>query len=375
MMQPDERRAVGDLLTREVDAERVAAGWDRVRARRSRPRALRRAIAAAPVVAMAAVLVIVIRAWLTPAVAPPVSTAPTTAVPAASAIAPIALIGGAALPPEWLAQPDARTIELDDGSRLEIGASTHVRNTRGGAPDRVELVIDRGRTVFDVKPGGPRAWVIDAGPVVVRVLGTRFTVARSGDDVTVSVERGKVEVESLGTVRVLTAGQTFASAPAPPARSEPKALASTPEARIAAPPRSSPSPDRATAPAAAEPVVDAMDRADAERRSGQPRAAVATLRALVDDGDRRAPLAAFTIAKINAEDLGDPRSSATWFERAIALGLPGGLDEEAHARAVEGHARAGARAEASRARARYEARFPSGRHLARVREWASSGSD
>ena len=365
MIRREEQGRVGDLLTNEVDPDRVAAGWERVRARRSRPRAVRRAMVIAPLVAIAAVVVLVIRGWLTPAPAPTAAaTAPTTP-PTTIAVAPIALAGGAALPVEWRADSAGRAVALDDGSRLELAPSTEVRTSKS-APDRVELAVGRGSTTFDVKPGGPRTWIVDAGPVVVRVLGTRFTVARTGDDVVVSVERGKVQVESRGAVRVLTAGETFESAsprtsPTPPRAPEPKTTTTPAAAPVVA---------RETAP-----TTDAMGRADAERRGGQPRAAVATLRALVDSGDRRAPLAAFTIAKINAEDLGDPRSAATCFERAITLGLPGGLDEEAHARAVEGYSRSGARAEATRARARYEARFPNGRHLARVREWAASSND
>lgn len=360
-MRREEGGRVGDLLTREVDADRVAAGWDRVRARRARPRAARRAKLIAPLAVAVAAIVFVMRAWLAPTPASTAVSVPTSTA-AVVALAPIALAGGGAVPVEWHADSAARAVAFDDGSHLELSPSTQVR-TGMSAPERVELAVDRGSTTFDVKPGGPRTWIVEAGPVVVRVLGTRFTVARTGDDVVVSVERGKVQVESRGVVRVLTAGERFESAP-PPAKptSSPAATASA-AAAMEAP--AAPKP-------VAAPAVDAMDRADSERRGGQPRAAVATLRTLVDGGDRRAPLAAFTIAKIHAEDLGDALSGAKWFDRAIALGLPGGLDEEAHARAVEGYARAGARAEASRARGRYEARFPNGRHLARVKEWASA---
>jgi len=113
-----------------------------------------------------------------------------------------------------------------------------------------------------------------------------------------------------------------------------------------------------------------MTRADTLRRSGKSSDAVTVLRDVVDAGDRRAPLSAFTIGKIHAEDLRDPSGAARWFERAISLGLPSGLDEEAHARAVECFAQAGSRADVTRAAKRYEARFPEGRHLARVKEWS-----
>ena len=307
-------------LTKDVDTARVDAGWDRVRAARgSRPRLARRAMVAAPLLAIAAVLFLIIRAVpALPAVAPVAPVPPG---------APIALSGGASLPSEWeapAAVPAPLVVALDDGSRLELAPQTHMRSGKGAA-DRVELGVDRGRATFDVKPGGARAWVIDAGPVVVRVLGTRFTVARDG---------------------------ARAAAPA------------SPEPTPAPTPTPTPTPTPALAPA------DPMTQADALRRQGRPTEAATTLRALSDSGDRRAPLAAFTLGKIHAEDLHDPAGSARWFERAIALGLPSGLDEEAHARAVECYARAGMRADTARAAARYEARFPQGRHLARVKEWA-----
>ena len=110
-----------------------------------------------------------------------------------------------------------------------------------------------------------------------------------------------------------------------------------------------------------------MASADAARRAGRSREAVSILSALVDKKDGRSSLAAFTIGKIHAEDLGDHATAAIWFERAIAFGLPRGLDEEAYARAVESHARAGRRVDAARAAARYETTFPNGRHLERVR--------
>lgn len=75
------------------------------------------------------------------------------------------------------------------------------------------------------------------------------------------------------------------------------------------------------------------------------------------------------MGKIHSETLGDSVSGARWFERAIALGLPAGLDEDAHARVVECLARAGRPEDAAAAAERYEAKFPMGRHLARVRRW------
>jgi transmembrane sensor len=360
-------------LTNQVDAAKIEAGWERVRARRSRPRAVRRAAVAAPIVALAAAIVLLVRTLLAPAPAPPAPTAPVAQGPttARGAVRPIALADGAPLPTEWAPAPAPVTVALDDGSRLEIVEGT--RLVRGaGAPDRVELAVERGRATFDVKPNGPRAWVIDAGDVVVKVLGTRFTVARDGDAVEVSVERGKVKVETKEGARILTAGQSFRTTranatPDASAHAETNAKAPAPTPAPVRAPAPAPAPD--PAPVSVQ-AADPMSQADALRRSGSASSAVQVLRDVVDAGDARAPLAAFTIGKIHVEDLHDEAGAARWFERSIALGLPSGLDEEAHARAVECWARAGSRSEAARAAARYEARFPRGRHLARVKEWA-----
>lgn len=203
-------KALGDAARRSdaagVDVAKIEAGWERVRARRARPRALRRAAVVAPMFVLAALLVVVARfgfgsaegtaTTLAPSVPVPL-TAPESVAPLAvpappGSVAPLALASGTPLPPEWTA-PVQLAIALDDGSHLELAPTTHL-TTHRGAPERVELALDRGRTTFDVKPGGPRAWIIDAGSVRVEVLGTRFTVSRHGAHVEVSVERGKVKV-------------------------------------------------------------------------------------------------------------------------------------------------------------------------------------
>ena len=343
------------VLTSEIDDAKVDDGWQRVRARRGRPRIVRRALAAAPLLAVATLVFALARYWgggSTTIVMSPVAAITTVA----AAVSPpshlpqrIALAGGTSLPHEWIVT-EPRIVTLDDGSRLELAANARLA-TGEGASDRVDLIVERGRVTFDVKPHGPRAWVIDAGPVVVRVLGTRFTVVRDGSAVVVTVERGRVEVIAPEGTHILVAGQSFASGNAAPAAAAHLAPANPATAVSARP-------------------VDRMAHADALRQSGHPAEAVVVLRAVADGEDRRAPLAAFTIGKIDAEDLGDPASAARWFERAVALGLPVGLDEEALARAVECWSRAGSRADAARVAERYEARFPTGRHLARVREWS-----
>jgi transmembrane sensor len=314
----------------------------------------------APLAAVAAILFVLFGRGTRPA-----------SVPMVPAL--LALQDGSALPASMSA-PTSRVVALDDGSRLELGASSTVR-TKKVEPTRVELALDTGRTTFDVKPGGPRAWVIDAGDVTVKVLGTRFSVGRDASGVEVVVERGKVLVEGAGVPggsRILVAGDSIvvprgATAAAPEiAKKDPAAILVAPATPVT--PVTPVTPAQPTQPI--QPSGDPMARADAARRDGHPREAAGILSAMVDARDARASLAAFTLGKLHAEDLGDARTGATWFERAFALGLPTGLDEQALSRAVELHARAGNKTQAARVAGQYEARFPRGPHLENVRGWA-----
>lgn len=358
------------MWSRTVDPSVLEQGWEGVRARRerSRGRARRRMLLATGLLVPLAALLLFLFS--------PFGRAPTTS--ADTTTHPLALADGSPLPREFT----AHRVALDDGSNLELAERTLLR-TKESSPSRVELALDIGKTTFDVKPGGPRMWIIEAGSVTVRVLGTRFSVGRDSTGVHVSVERGKVLVQASSLAngsRVLVAGESVdvPSSPPPPTVAQPVAdvVTSVGDLPPAAPSRVDPPASRTIeAPLVTPPVVtgrpkDSMTDADTARREGRPKDAVALLTSMVDAHDTRASLAAFTIGKIHAEDLGDFRNASVWFERAFALGLPAGLDEQALARAVECHARSGARSEASAAAARYESRFPQGPHLESVRSWA-----
>jgi hypothetical protein len=63
-----------------------------------------------------------------------------------------------------------------------------------------------------VAPRGERPpFVVQAGDVRVRVVGTRFGVSRGRDAVTVDVTKGIVEVESHGEIQRVGAGQRWSS--------------------------------------------------------------------------------------------------------------------------------------------------------------------
>jgi hypothetical protein len=82
-----------------------------------------------------------------------------------------------------------------------------------GAPARgVAIVLERGSARFAVSPRqGRPPFVVHAGAVDVRVIGTEFTVARSGDAARVEVTHGEVEVVAHGRRAYVRAGETWDS--------------------------------------------------------------------------------------------------------------------------------------------------------------------
>ena len=126
--------------------------------------------------AMLAVTVGVNRETVTPRLAP-----------AAAPAAPIALasyrtaVGG------------HRTVTLADGSDVQLNTATRLR--AAAAPDAREVWLDDGEAYFDIVHRPDRRFVVHAGPRTITVLGTRFTVRRDRDRVTVAVLSGRVQVD------------------------------------------------------------------------------------------------------------------------------------------------------------------------------------
>ncbi|WP_068079794.1 FecR family protein [Novosphingobium rosa] len=101
--------------------------------------------------------------------------------------------------------------QLDDGTKLVLdsGAAVDVAYT---ATER-RMVLRDGRAFFAVGKdagGAPRAFRVAAGRIVVRDIGTRFSVEKAGDAVRVAVEQGEVALrpDGAGPEQHLTAGQT-----------------------------------------------------------------------------------------------------------------------------------------------------------------------
>jgi len=87
--------------------------------------------------------------------------------------------------------PESRL--LSDGSRIELNNGAEVAVDFGGALRRVEL--RRGDALFHVAKNPNRAFVVTAGRVEIRAVGTAFSVQLGEAQVKVLVTEGRVAVE------------------------------------------------------------------------------------------------------------------------------------------------------------------------------------
>jgi hypothetical protein len=112
-----------------------------------------------------------------------------------------------------------RIATTDGASEVTVGESSLVVAPRslvlvsGDDDHGIDVVLDRGAVTCEVAPRrGRPPFVVDAGDVRVRVVGTRFTVTRDALATSVAVDHGVVEVIEGGTVTALHDGDRW---PAP----------------------------------------------------------------------------------------------------------------------------------------------------------------
>lgn len=123
----------------------------------------------------------------------------------AASIALIVSIGGLLIGKHRLAEQPAaseqlfathvgghRKVGLADGSRIELNTRTRLRTIVSDT--RRDVWLDAGEAFFEVAHKDGEPFVVHAGPKTVTVLGTKFSVRRDGDTVTVSVLEGRVRV-------------------------------------------------------------------------------------------------------------------------------------------------------------------------------------
>jgi hypothetical protein len=176
------------------------------------------------------------------------------AIVAACAVA--AAVGGLVARSVWRSpapQAGSHIVTAQGGSHvalaeaaLDVGQSSELE-VSGDDDHGVLVVLDRGRVDCEVAPRqGRPPFVVKAGEVRVRVVGTRFAVQREATGVHVEVQKGVVEVESHGEVERVSAGQSWPSVNEAPAAAPATAVASAALTPAPTTPAPASSPRRAT---------------------------------------------------------------------------------------------------------------------------------
>ena len=207
---------------------------------------------------------------------------------AAAAIAIVIATRGAARDPFASDEParvvsgaSPSSVSFED-AHVELDANTAI--AMGHEHAQPTVAIEHGAAWFTVAPRRSRpAFVVRAGDVTVRVVGTRFRVARRDEQIEVEVAHGRVEVELHDMMVRLDAGQRWSSAapnvirsgdpiqadagtmavPAPVTPAPPPAPTPTP-----APPAAVPAPPSLPTKPARPSVHEPSDRAEYDRLAG-----------------------------------------------------------------------------------------------------------
>ncbi|HLK38315.1 MAG TPA: FecR domain-containing protein [Polyangiaceae bacterium] len=217
-------------------------------------------------------------------------------------------------------------VELGD-SALDVGPQSRVRIAGDDARGTV-IDLESGRIECEVAPrkGRPPVRVL-AGKVEVRVIGTHFVVARSGDAATVDVQHGTVEVTADGLRSYVGGGEHW-----PPSASAPSVLVEhVPPATAAG----------ATRGPSHAPPPSAMSRATPRERfeaasaleARQPEAALAIYRDLAEQGGGWGANALFAEGRLQADR--GYRDSARAFLREYIGRYPSGPNAEDARRLLE----------------------------------------
>jgi transmembrane sensor len=384
------------VLHDDLDRGAATRIWRGVAARRIQRRRLRerRDLALAFAAGIAAAVVFLL--------APGLATTPRATTAREAPEAPLALRASIDWPEMAEPRGEARTLDFADGSHIALGADGALALLENTGRS-VVLLLKNGKAQFDIVPGGPRRWSIEAGFATVEVVGTRFAVTRSREHVTVEVEHGNVLVRGehvADRVKRLGAGERLViereSSPLPVAPPAPTAPARASTSASNAPPPAA-LVQRPTAPAwhqlaeegayaeayrnlGADGIAVRSKTADLEqllaladvaRLSGHPRDAVAPLRRVMADhaDDPRAAMAAFMLGRLHLDALEDPSGAMGDFRQAIALKVPAALREDAHLRLIEAAARAGDLRAARNALETYRQLFPDSSRRSVAERW------
>jgi ferric-dicitrate binding protein FerR (iron transport regulator) len=323
----------------------------------------------------------------------------------------------------WVAAPEGRPVPLrfSDGTLLRLEPSSRARVVAVDAHG-ASLALESGSLHAEVVHSGQSAWRVIAGPLTVRVTGTRFDVrwSASAEEFSVAVTQGSVAISGavVGEERAVRAGETLrvfvsehrlehantaelaGAERAKAAATHPTPAPSVAELRAAPSltpdePKPSATPSPAPANAARAPdwrqfarkgslreafaaahasgfeaacesasPSELLQLADGARLSGNPASARQPLLRLRSafPGDSRRAAAAFTLGKIAFDQTRAYAEAAEWFATSIREQPGGSLAREAAGRLIEARRRSGDDAGARRAAEGYLARYPDGPH-------------
>jgi transmembrane sensor len=287
---------------------------------------------------------------------------------------------------------------FSDGSFLRAESGSELKLIESSAR-AVRFALNKGRTRFDITPGGPRKWQVDLGSVLVTVLGTAFTVEKNAEHVSVEVERGVVLVSGNGVEngqQRLIAGSTIRvdNKPAsPPTIKEENRELSADELLIAdTDDRQEPlhpswqthasagryteafaelGPSGFAAAAERAKNADELFRlADVARLGGHPENAAVPLRIIIRKftEDSKAGLAAYTLGRLYLEQLSSPKEASEAFDEALILGIPDALREVLTVKLTRSLLLVGDARGKSLA-SEYLMRYPNGRYREQVASW------
>jgi transmembrane sensor len=385
------------VLLDPVDERSVPRMWRRIEERRLRPARpvtiLAWALAGAGIAVVMMMMVLLAERW---------SERPGPR--AEASIGALLRADGRALATVDVAGDGAATaVRLADGSQISVHPGGRIEPLASSSREFI-VRLSLGTATFDVEPGGPRRWIVEAGLASIEVVGTRFTVTRSVDSVRVEVERGVILVRGAtvpdGIARLEAGGTIVVRAPGAPSAAPASADSASADSASAdhrgGPPQSAARAEKVDETwrraaergdyanaygdlgaeglkresARAASGDDLFELADVARLSGHPAEAVLPLERLAREfsSSARAPLAAVTLGRIELE-LGDATAASRAFERALALHVPAGLEEDVYARLVEAHVKAGDRAAAHAVGDAYARKFPDGRRRADIGRW------
>lgn len=262
--------------------------------------------------------------------------------------------------------PSLVVTPVDGSSRFTVGdaivdagsdTSVEVKTVADG----VTLVLQRGSIDCDVAPrNGRPPFRVVSGDVSVEVIGTRFSVTRTGAQTRVDVTHGRVRVRAPVGERYLTAGESWTppllTEVAPQREETPTVEATADEA----PPVPTPTPAPTPTPTPTRPAQTprAAFAAAQTLEARDPEGAAKAYRVIANRNDAWAALALYSLAELHT--LREPTLALRDLDE-LARRFPNGANaEDAAWLRVDVLRQSGRTSEAKSASAEYLKKFPQG---------------